>query len=426
MTDSHIMITGVGVVTPIGADVASFWEGCLAGTSGLTHDVDMDLSPLPCGWTMGRIPAHVKWALRERWGGRHQTWNDTLLHAVVEQALMDAQVPQSAAKPIGFLWGQAGTDPDCAFPEEYEGHIADLLALHELSGGDPAALVRLDAERARPAVGTERTVLPRELSERYGVPVVAARIEAACSGGLRAIVEGARLLRLNKVGLAVVSLAMTRNTPFVVSQYAQIMALSRWQGEARQASMPFDRRRSGMVLGEAAAALVLETAEHAAARGADPYAAIGGWSLGSDSSHITAPSTDALERVIRGALECANVSREGIDVVNAHGTSTPLNDITEARALHRVLGEQMARIDVHAVKSLTGHGSAASGLVESVAAALTLRHNVVPPTVTCTEPDPECGVRTSLVPVVKPVRAVLKNSLGFGGHFSSMVFTQPG
>ena len=128
---------------------------------------------------------------------------------------------------------------------------------------------------------------------------------------------------------------------------------------------------------------------------------------------------------MRTALRESRMTPNDIDAINAHGTSTKLNDYTEATAMHRVFGTHMSAMDVSAVKSLTGHGSAASGVVESVATALTLCRGIVPPVVTCTEPDPECNVRTSLVPIERPVKAMLKNSFGFGGQYASMVFTRP-
>jgi 3-oxoacyl-[acyl-carrier-protein] synthase II len=133
---------------------------------------------------------------------------------------------------------------------------------------------------------------------------------------------------------------------------------------------------------------------------------------------------EMVQRVMSRAIHESGLEPGDIDAINAHGTSTRLNDLTEATALHRVFGDRIRDIDVSAIKSLTGHGSAASGIVETVAAALTLTHDVVPPIVTCTEPDPECGLRTSLVPVERPVNAVVKNSFGFGGQYASMVFSK--
>jgi 3-oxoacyl-[acyl-carrier-protein] synthase II len=212
----------------------------------------------------------------------------------------------------------------------------------------------------------------------------------------------------------------------VLSQYAQLMALSRWKGAASQASMPFDKRRSGMVISESAGALVIETAEHAKARGVgEAHAVLGGWGLAVDTMHVTAPNGVMIERVMCTALAQSELKPENVDTINAHGTSTRLNDLTEARALHRVFGERMADLDVCAVKSLTGHGSGASGIIETIVTSLALCRGVVPPVVTCTEPDPECNVKTHLTPVKRPIFTAIKNSFGFGGQYASMIFRRP-
>lgn len=192
--------------------------------------------------------------------------------------------------------------------------------------------------------------------------------------------------------------------------------------------MPFDRRRCGMVIGESAAAMVLESAPHAAARGVRPDrvpAMLRGWGLHVGTGHVTAPDGQAIEHVMRTAVERSGLDPDDVDTVNAHGTSTVLNDREEARALHRLLGTRARHVPVCAVKSLTGHASVASGIVESVAAVLSIAEGVVPPLVTCREPDPTCDLAVSREPVYRPVRAVLKNSFGFGGQYASIVFQAP-
>jgi 3-oxoacyl-[acyl-carrier-protein] synthase II len=299
------------------------------------------------------------------------------------------------------------------------------LARRYKTVGDNPALVLdyLRGHSSRRAEGDEGSSFPREISQRLGAPVMSVKLDATCAGGLRAIAEAARMLRLGKTELAIVSASTSRCTPYVLSQYAQLMALSRWKGDPEQSSMPFDKRRSGMVINESAGALVLETAEHAARRGVNTrHAIVAGWGLAVDSSHVTRPRDEMIERVITTALDRSGTSPSDVDAVNAHGTSTRLNDLMEARALHAVFGERMREIDVCAVKSLTGHGSATSGVTESAVAALMLCRGVVPPVVTCTQPDPACGVKTSTTPVERPVEVVLKNSFGFGGQYASMVF----
>ena len=428
LTDDQIVITGMGVVTPIGGSVESFWRANLTGASGLVEETRMDLSELPCGWVAGIIPDDVKQDVKARYGGADRSWGDTLMHCAVDQALSDAGLAESVELdgPAGLVFARVWPGPSGSFPQDYVTHLNDLAERYKKVGTDPAAVLEHVRGRKPSLEASDLSVFPREISERLGAPVIASRLEATCSGGLRAIAEACRLLRSGRVELAVVSAAVSRNTPYVLSQYGQLMALSKWKGEARQASMPFDKRRSGMVINESAGAVILETARHAARRGAtESYAVIGGWGLAVDTAHLTAPKVEMIERVMNTALEQSGLTAGDVDTVNAHGTSTKLNDVTEARAMHRVFGERMAELDVCAVKSLTGHGSAASGVVESVVASLTLCSGVIPPVVTTTEPDPACAVKTNLEPVERPVRTVLKNSFGFGGQYASMLFERP-
>lgn len=425
--DGEILITGMGVVTPIGASVQEFWEANLAGRSGLVHEYRMDLSKLPCGWVAGIIPEEAKRQVAQRSRPEGRSWGDTLMHDALDQALTDAGLEGPLERPAALVWARVWPGPSGSFPQDYPVHLEDAARRYEAVGSEPGRIVEYLEGKKLPSELTDVSAFQAEVSARLGVPLKATRLEATCSGGLRALAEAARLLRLGEADVAVVTASVSRSTPYVLSQYGQLMALSRWKGEPAQASTPFDARRSGMVINESGGAVILETAEHARRRGArQAYASVGGWGLAVGTGHVTAPEVAEVERVIRNAIASSGLEPEDIDTVNAHGTSTKLNDVTEAAALRRVFGDRMAEIDVCAVKSLTGHGSAASGVVETVAAALTLTHGVVPPVATCTEPDPKCGVKTSLVPVQRPVRTVLKCSFGFGGQYASMVFRRPG
>jgi 3-oxoacyl-[acyl-carrier-protein] synthase II len=421
----QIVITGMGAVTPIGATVESFWQSNLDGTSGLVFESEMNLSDLPCGWIVGRIPNDHKRTIKERWAASTRSTGDALMRDAVEQALRDARVGGPLARRAGFIWVKscpaAGSSPD-----EYETYIKHQAERYAAAGDDPAAVVRYIRAQPLPPAVTERSSFPAEMSKRLGVPLLAIRLEATCAGGLRAIAEAARMLKMGKVDFVLVAAIVSRRSHYVLSQYAQLMALSRWKGAASQASMPFDKRRSGMVISESAGALVIETAEHAKARGVgEAHAVLGGWGLAVDTMHVTAPNGVMIERVMCTALAQSELKPENVDTINAHGTSTRLNDLTEARALHRVFGERMADLDVCAVKSLTGHGSGASGIIETIVTSLALCRGVVPPVVTCTEPDPECNVKTHLTPVKRPIFTAIKNSFGFGGQYASMIFRRP-
>jgi len=424
--DDEIVITGMGVVTPIGASVADFWTANLEGRSGLRYEDRMDLSQLPCGWVGGIIPEDIKDMVRERSGAENRSWGDTLMHDALDQALADARIQAPPQRPAALVWARVWPGPSGSDPRDYVPHLAGQAQRYQAVGTDPVAVAEYLADQPIPPELTDISEFQAEVAAKLGTPVLGTRLEATCSGGLRAIAEAARMLRLGDADLAVVTASVSRSTPYVLSQYGQLMALSRWKGEAASASMPFDARRSGMVINESAGAVIIERASHARARGVDRFhAAIGGWGLAVGTGHVTAPDVTEVERVIRTAIERSGLSVDDIDTINAHGTSTKLNDVTEAGALRRVFGDRLSEIDLCAIKSLTGHGSAASGVVETVAAALTLTHGIVPPVVTCTEPDPKCGVKTSLTPVERPVRTVLKSSFGFGGQYASMVFTKP-
>lgn len=426
MTGNEVLMTGMGVVTPIGGTVEDFWNANLTGKSGLRQESRMDLSGLPCGWVGAWIPDDIREAVLSRYGNGQRSWGDAMLHACVDQALTDARFKGGLQRPAGLVWSRVWPGGSGSFPEDYAKHMKKLAWRKKTHGANLDAIIadlratplQPDTLDASPFVG--------EVAGKLGSPVISTRLEATCAGGLRAIAEAARLLRTGKADMAVVAVSVSRSNHYVVAQYAQLMALSRWKGAPEFASTPFDRRRTGMVMNESAGAVILETAEHARRRGMnEAYAVIQGAGIAVDTAHITAPSVDMVERVMRTALRESRMTPNDIDAINAHGTSTKLNDYTEATAMHRVFGTHMSAMDVSAVKSLTGHGSAASGVVESVATALTLCRGIVPPVVTCTEPDPECNVRTSLVPIERPVKAMLKNSFGFGGQYASMVFTRP-
>lgn len=426
MTQDEFVITGMGVVTPIGACIESFWAANINGTSGLRFEDRMDVSGLPCGWVGGIIDESIKESVRARYGEPGRSWSDTMLHCAVDQALTDARFDGGLGRPAGLVYARVFPGPSGSHPADYVTHMETLADRVQRSGGDPSLMLHFLRNEPLPPEATDLSSYPAEISARLKAPVLLSRIEATCAGGLRGIAEACRMLRMGKIDFAVVSASVSRSTPYVLSQYGQLNALSKWKGEPEMASTPFDKRRSGMVINESAGALIIETAEHARRRGVeDAYAVIGGWGVAVDTTHVTAPQVGSIERVMCMALERARLKPVDIDSVNAHGTSTKLNDLSEARALHNVFGPSMDDIDVCAVKSLMGHGSAASGVVESALAGLTLSRGIVPPVVTCTEPDPACNVKTSLTPVVRQVSTVLKNSFGFGGQYASMVFQRP-
>lgn len=426
MLMNAILITGAGVVTPIGVSVAEFWRSCLAGRSGIRIDDRMDVGGLPCGWVSGLLSSDDREKVLTRSGSVGRSWSDVLLYDSVKQALDDASVEPLLGSRVGMIWVRVWPGPSGSDPRDYSQHLRGLASRYDRVQNNCVSITNDIKQSTPPPEVMDLSSFPANVSRMLATPVNAKRIEATCAGGLRAIAEAARMIILDQVDVVIVCAAVSRNTPYVLSQYAQLMALSRWEGPVEQSSMPFDRRRSGMVINESSAAIIIESDEHARNRGVEQsYAQISGWGLSIGTGHVTAPEAKCIERVMSDALRSAQVSPDAVDEVNSHGTSTKLNDLMEARSIHAIFGKRAPSLPVAAIKSMTGHGSAASGVIESIASALSICDGVVPPIPTCLEPDPKCALATQTEVTHPPVRNVLKNSFGFGGQYASMVFTEP-
>ena len=232
-----VLVTGMGMVTPIGADVPSFWRNALAGRSGLAQERRMDLSGLPGGWVAGLIDEQTRSAVTARSGavdgsGRpRRSWGDTLLHDVVDQALQDARWPSDtspaeAGHPVGLVWSRLWPGPLGPWPGDHEEYFARLAA----GGLRPPPFPASFPASPLPPELTDSTDFPQQVAARLGVPLLATRLEATCAGGVRALAEAARLLRSGRTGLVVVAASVSRHTPSMLSQFAQLGALSRWRG----------------------------------------------------------------------------------------------------------------------------------------------------------------------------------------------------
>jgi 3-oxoacyl-[acyl-carrier-protein] synthase II len=343
------------------------------------------------------------------------------MRAAIDQALTDAGLPSPQAGRAAVVTAESSSLYGGATPAEF-----DRFATHVRACTDAVGLGRGDATRYFCEHGPPETVhvssrLQPDLAQVLGDITASFCIEATCSTGIRVIAEAARILQLGKADIAVAAASSSRITPYLLGTYGQMMALSRWRGPAEEACRPFDRRRDGMVPGEAAGSLILETRAHAEARGVRPYARVAGWAFATGFEHPTRPEVAHMSTVIRAALERSQRSVDDIDLVNAHGTSTPLNDLSEAKALREVLGPRAQEVGVSACKSILGHSSIAASIVESIAAICSMRDGIVAPVPTCREPDPACNLPVSTEPLSRPLSCALKNAFGFGGQYGAMV-----
>jgi 3-oxoacyl-[acyl-carrier-protein] synthase II len=408
---TDVVVTGLGAITPLGADVASTWEALLAGRSGVRKLTDDWARELPA-----RIAA---WAAAEP---------ATLIDRV--QARRLDRCEQFAIVAAREAWADAGaTDVD---PERLGvvvssgiGGIASTLAAYD-------TLEEKGWQRLSPY--TVPMLMPNgsagwislELGARAGVHTTV----SACASGAEAIGYAMDMIRSGRADIVLAGGTEAAIMELNIAAFAAMRALSTRNDEPERASRPFDKGRDGFVLGEGAGMVVLESAEHAARRGATVYAVAAGAGYSADAHHIAQPDpagtgiVSAMGRV----LADARVSADQVVHVNAHATSTPAGDVVEAQAIAAALGSAASGVVVSATKSMTGHLLGGAGAVESVAAILALRDKVAPPTINLEDPDDDAGLQIAgeareLRARASGPMAVLNNSFGFGGHNVALAFT---
>ena len=407
----RVVVTGVGLVSPLGIGTGPTWEGLVAGVSGAGRITRFDARAFS-----SRIACEVKGFDPLDYADRREARKmDTFSHYALAAALFaveDAglEVPLSDPDRTGVIVasGIGGF-------ETIERQHSRLLArgprwispffvpamVVNLAGGNVS--IRLNARGPNTAPAT------------------------ACAAGSHAIGDAFRLIRFGYADAMVAGGSEATITPMCIGGFARMRALSTRNDEPERASRPFDRGRDGFVVGEGAGIVILEEATRALERGAVPYAEVVGYGMSGDAFHITAPAADGngAVRVMRAALAEAGASPDTVDAVNAHGTSTPLNDRIETRAIREVFGDHADRMLVNSTKSMTGHLLGGAGGLEAGISCLTLRHQLVPPTINHEDPDPHCDL--DIVPnAARParVRSVLSNSFGFGGTNAALLFRE--
>ena len=258
---------------------------------------------------------------------------------------------------------------------------------------------------------------------RHGLRGPSQAVVSACASGNHNIGDGMLLIRAGMADAIVCGGSEACITPLGIAGFSSMKGLSTRNDEPARASRPFDANRDGFVLGEGAGAIVLESLEHAEARGARIYAELIGYGLSTDANHITAPDADGIQLALDAAIASTGLPPSAIDYVNAHSTSTPLGDVAELRAIKGALGDAVRRVSISSTKSMTGHLLGAAGAIEAVASILALTHQTVPPTINFVTPDPECDVDvTPNVAREREINVAMSNAFGFGGHNTAVVF----
>ena len=397
----RVAITGLGAVTPLGLDAPSTWDAAVSGRSGVDWIQAFDASDYPV-----RIAAEVKGFDPEIVGPvkevRRMDRNVLLAVAAAKEAWADAGIEATDTTRTGILVGSA------------IGGIATIAEQH-------AALVERGPDRVSPffipsvLVDTSSGQIAIALGIRGPnfAPV------SACATGSTAIGEGTEMIRRGQADVVLAGGTEAPIIPLILAGFCAMRGLVAEEVDPTLASRPFDATRAGFVMGEGACIVVLEDLESARARGATIYAEVLGYGASNDAHHLAQPEPEAIgvAGMITAALERAGVTPERVGYVNAHGTSTPLGDLAETRALRRVFGAHADRLAVSSTKSVTGHCFGAAGAVEAMMCALALKHGLLPPTINYRTPDPECDL--DYVPNEArrvEVDVALSNAMGLGGH----------
>ncbi len=399
--DRAVAITGIGLVTSLGPDRASTWEALRRGRTGAAWLRRDDLGPGVAGFPVARPASGADPAL-------------ALLDRAVDGAIADAG-----------LDAHGGLDPDrvAVLLGLSKGGVRSLARVHERVRSGEAAPDR-DRDLARDWARSWPSSGAAAVSARLGSRGPCVAPVAACATGLVAVLQAVDLIRRGACDLALAGGADASLEPIVLAAFRRMKVLARVEGDPVRAVRPWDRGRSGFLVGEGGAVLVLERLAAARARGATAYAEVAGGSIGSDAYHETAldPNPAGLARLIRRALADAGMRPADLDAANVHGTATRTNDPLECRALRLALGADADRLACSANKAQIGHLLGAAGSVELAIAALTVRDGFVPPTLNLDDPDPACDLdATPHAGRPAPIRAVLKLSIGFGGHLAAAI-----
>ena len=405
----RVVVTGLGAVTPIGNDVTQYWEGLSTGRNGVAGITLFDASRHAC-----RFAAEVKDFDPAGWlePKEAKRWDRFCQFGVVaaKQAVAHAglTIDASNCSRVGVSIGSG---------------VGGLLMMetqaHVLADRGPDRVSPFCVPMMIPNMATGLAAIA------LGAKGPSSAVATACAAGSNAIGDAFRQIQLGLADVMVCGGAESAITPLGVAGFASAKALSFRNDDPSTASRPFDAERNGFVIGEGAGILVLESLEHAQARGATVLAEIVGYGTTCDAHHITAPSPGGVggAEAMRLALVDAKLAPESVDYVNAHGTSTQANDSNETAAIKSALGEHASHIPVSSTKSMTGHLLGGSGGIEAVASVLAIGHNLVPPTINYSTPDPACDL--DVVPNQArehAVNVVLSNSFGFGGHNVCLAF----
>ena len=402
----RVVITGLGIVSPVGNDIASAWDNIVNGRSGIDRITRFDPTDFNC-----HIAGEVKGFDAVQYiPAKELRQMDTFIHygiAAGVQALQDSglEITDANAERVGVIVGSGiGGLPRI---EETEADYLQRGARRISPYFVPASLINL---------------ISGQLSIRFGMKGPSYAVVSACTTGLHSIGDAARLIEYGDADVMLAGGAESTVSPLGIGGFAAMRALSTRNDDPKTASRPWDRDRDGFVLGEGAGVLVLEEYEHAKKRGARIYGEFAGYGMSSDAHHITAPDREGPCRGMVNALRNGGIDKNEVHYVNAHGTSTPLGDKNETEALKLAFGDHARQIVISSTKSMTGHLLGAAGGIEAVFTTLAVYNQIAPPTINIFNQDPECDLDYCANQARQmKIEVALSNSFGFGGTNGTMI-----
>ena len=412
MKPRRVVITGLGALTPIGNTLNTYWEGLLSGTSGAGPITYFDPSLFKTQFACELKNFNPLDYFDRKESRKYDRFAQYALVSVAE-AIEDAKLPLETIDKdrVGVIWG-AGIGG----LETFQNEVLNFAEGNQNPRFNPFFIPKMIAD-----------IAPGLISIKYGFRGPNFATVSACASASNAMIDALNYIRLGFSDIIVTGGSEAAVTKAGIGGFNAMHALSKRNDDPKTASRPFDKDRDGFVLGEGAGALILESYEHAINRGATIYAELAGGGLSADAHHMTAPHPEGLGaiKVMENCLKDAEINATEVDIINMHGTSTPLGDIAESNAIVKVFKDHAYKMNINSTKSMTGHLLGAAGAIEAIASIMSIKHSVVPPTINHTTPDEGIDQKINFTfgkSQKRTVNIALSNTFGFGGHNACVLF----
>lgn len=409
MSMRRVVVTGIGAITPIGNNVEELWDGLIHGKNGAGLITKFDTEQFATKFACEVKNFNVEEYIDKKESKRMDLYTQFAV-ATSTMAMNDANFDLDSVdkERFGVIYGSG-----IGGMETFETQTTNYI------NGGPKKISPFFI----PMMISD--IAAGQISIKFGLKGPNYATTSACATSTHAIADAFFMIQRGSADAMVSGGAEASITPMAIGGFNSARAISTWNDRFSEASRPFDKDRNGFVMGEGAATLILEELEHAKKRGAKIYAEIIGAGLTGDAYHVTAPAPEGegAFRSMREALRDGGIKPEDVDYINAHGTSTILNDLNETKAIKKLFGDHAYKLSISSTKSMTGHLLGATGALESIVCILVIKNSIIPPTINLDEPDPECDLNyTPKVAVEKNVDYALTNTFGFGGHNSTLLF----